>query len=58
MKVVGVKTVASNLASGVVYDTTKVLDADTLKALSSYQDGTFTFSAITPQLQSLARSAT
>jgi hypothetical protein len=55
MKVVGVSTVTSTLGSGVVYDTTKVLDANTLKALSSYQNGTLVFSAMTPQLQDLTR---
>ena len=55
MKVVGVQPVTSNIGSGVVYDTTKVLDADTMKALSAYQNGTFTFSTVTPQLRNLAR---
>ena len=55
VKVVGVSNVTSEFGSGVAYDTTKVLDGDTLKSLRSYQNGTFTFTTLTPQLQSLER---
>ena len=55
MKVVGVHAVTSEWGSAVVFDTTKVIDSDTLKVLNSYSDGTFVFSKMTPQLQSLAR---
>jgi len=55
MKVVGVSTVTSDHGSAVLYDTTKFLDTDTLKSLTAYSNGTFVFSAVTPQLQSLAR---
>jgi hypothetical protein len=54
-KVVGVHKVTSQYGSAVVYDTTKIIDADTLKALNSYSNGVFSFSAMTSQLRSLAR---
>ncbi len=57
MKVVGIYNVVEKSGSAVVYNTTKILDADSLKALSSYSNstGNFVFSAETPQLQGLAR---
>lgn len=55
MKVVGVHAVTSEWGSAVVFDTTKVIDSDTLKVLNSYSNGTFVFPKMTPQLQSLAR---
>jgi hypothetical protein len=55
MKLVGVHAVTSEWGSAVVFDTTKVIDSDTLKVLNSYSDGTFVFPKMTPQLQSLAR---
>jgi hypothetical protein len=57
MKIVGIYNVVEKSGSAVVYNTTKILDADSLKALTSYANdtGNFIFSAETPQLQGLAR---
>ena len=53
LKVVGIKQVASQYGSGVVYDTTKSLDPETLAALVSYANGTLQFSKSTTQLNGL-----
>ncbi len=57
MKIVGISTVTEKSGSGVVYDTTKILNAHSLKVLASYANdtGNIAFSAETPQLQGLAR---
>jgi hypothetical protein len=53
MKVVTVKPVTSQYGSGLVYDTTKSLDSETLAALVSYANGTLHFSKTTSQLSGL-----
>jgi hypothetical protein len=53
MKVVTVKPLASQYGSGMVYDTTKSLDSETLAALVSDTNGTLQFSKTTSQLNGL-----
>jgi hypothetical protein len=53
MRVAGSYNLTSSAGTGEVYDTTKLLDNETIQALASYVNGTATFSQSTPQLQSL-----
>ncbi|MGA2790126.1 MAG: hypothetical protein ABSF00_05085 [Candidatus Bathyarchaeia archaeon] len=55
MKVVGVRNITERSGSAIVYDTTKILPSETLNALTSYSNGTFVFSTMTPELHGLAR---
>jgi hypothetical protein len=55
MKVVAVSTVTSKYGGALVYETTKILDSETLQALTSYSMDKVVFSKMTTQLKSLER---
>jgi len=55
MKVVAVSLVTSDYGGALVYETTKILDPETLQALTSYSMDKVVFSKMTAQLKSLER---
>jgi hypothetical protein len=55
MKVVTVSPVTSKYGNALVYDTTKILNSETLHVLTSYSMDRVVFSKMTAQLQSLER---